>query len=113
MSNLKRNGDWNLIEISEQEFNQFKKTGTQHNSNVFAEGEATNHFHAVQTKSKTDFEIVKLPSGEYVMHIKNDAVITHPEHSLKTDLKVKKGYYKLYKGREKDWFSLATRKIVD
>jgi hypothetical protein len=111
--NIKRNGDWNLKGISEAEFTKLSAKGTRHESNVFAEGEATNHFHAVKTKSKEDFDLIKMEDGSYLMHIKKDGVITHPEHSLKTDLEVKTGYYRLYKGREKDWFSLATRKLID
>lgn len=113
--NIKRNGDWNLISIDSNEFSKLTngmKIETKDNY-IFAEGEATNHFHAIKVKDRNNLQIVKLPNGAYVFEVKEDCVITHPEHSMKTDLEVKKGYYKLYKGREKDWFSLATRKLID
>lgn len=113
MKQLKRNGDWNIKYISKKEFEKMKANGVKHTSPIFAEGEATNHFHAVKTKTEKDFELIKLPDGSYLMKLEDDAVITHPEHSLKVDLEVQKGYAILYKGREKNWFSLATKKIVD
>lgn len=111
MTNILRNGDWFMVKVDSSEL---KGELLKHEGEfVFAEGEATNHFHAIKVKDKEDLKIVRLPDGSYVFQLKKDGVATHPEHSIKTDLKIKKGTYKLTQKREKDWFQLVTRKVID
>ena len=106
-----RNGDWSFHEIDQKEYEKLVKIGKIHNSDVFAEGEATGHLHAVKTAG--NMTIHKLPDMSYVISLDDDAVATHPEHSMKVDLKVPKKKYLLYQRREKDWFSLVTRRVLD
>lgn len=81
------------------------------NQVVFARGEMTNHTHIIKTAGNMTMH--KLPDGSYVISLDDDAVATHPEHSMKVDLKVPKKKYLLYQRREKDWFSLKTRRVID
>lgn len=105
-----RNGDWNLIPTTDKlEGKELAHKGEY----VFAEGEATNHFHALKVKDKDDLRIVKLLDGSYIFELKKKGIATHPEHSLKVDLEIPAGTYKLTQRREKDWFQLVTRKVID
>lgn len=106
----KRNGDWCITRTTE------KITGKklEHNGSfIFATGEATNHHHAINVTDPKDMQIVKLPNGDYILQLKSEAVVTHPEHSLKKDLILKPGKYRLNQKRETDYFSMMTRKIID
>lgn len=104
-----RNGDWTFIPIKAKVKNPIKHNG----SYVFAEGEATGHLHKITVKEKEDMVLTKLPDGSYLVEFKSEATVTHPEHSVKNDLVIAPGTYKLIQRREKDWFSLATRKVID
>lgn len=109
MKKVKRNGDWNIIPTNEI----IKKKEEKHNGRyVFAEGEATNHFHTIVAPKPSDFKIMKTKYG-FLLEVDEEVKITHPEHSLKNDLVVAPGRYKLTQRREKDWFSLSTRKVID
>lgn len=105
-----RHGDWNLKPV-----NDIKGERIEHNSKdfVFGEGEATNHFHTLHAPAIDDMEWFKTQDGGYYVRLKNDAYATHPEHSEKVDLVVPAGTYHVYQAREKDWFSLATRRVID
>jgi len=110
MKNIKRNGDWIFVETNED------MTGKElkHNgSYVFAEGEATGHLHTICVPNIEDMTITKLPDGSYMVDIRKQANVTHPEHSLKKDITLSPRRYKLIQKREKDWFQLATRKVLD
>lgn len=105
-----RQGDWSFIQTDE------KITGKklEHNGEfVFAEGEATNHFHAIKVKNKEDMILTKMSDGSYLVTLKSKGIATHPEHSLKVDLEIPAGTYRLKQRREKDWFQLVTRKVID
>ena len=105
-----RNGDWSLKPVKASKLAK----GEEHKgSYTFAEGEATNHFHTIVAERPSDFDIVKNEDGSYILAVKSPVKITHPEHSLKNDLTVTPGTYHLYRRREKDWFTLATRKVID
>jgi hypothetical protein len=110
MKQIKRNGDWAFVETKDTpQGEEVKHDG----SFIFATGEATNHHHLISIPEVDKMKIWKLPDGSYMVDLREEATVTHPEHSLKTDIKLKPGRYKLGQRREKDWFSLATRKIVD
>ena len=105
-----RNGDWTFIEVSEKlEGKELKHNG----SFVFAEGEATGHFHTIVAPKKKDLRIVKTPNGDYMFVLESEARITHPEHSMKVDIVLPPGTYRLQQRREKDWMSMVTRKVID
>lgn len=110
MKNIKRNGDWHLVPINEEMTGEMQK---HKGSFVFAEGETTGHYHTITVSNVDDMVLTKLPDGSYMVNLKSEATLTHPEHSLKNDLKVPVGTYKLIQRREKDWFQLSTRKVID
>lgn len=110
MSKTYRNGDWTFVPTDKKMEGETQK----HNGKfIFAEGEATGHLHTIEVPKVDDMVLTKLTDGSYMVSIKTDAVVAHPEHSIKNDLVVPAGTYMLVQRREKDWFSLATRKIVD
>lgn len=104
-----RNGDWSFIPVEEVVTNTIKHNG----SFTFAEGEATGHFHTMTVNKPEDMLLSKQADGSYLVTFKSEARVTHPEHSLKNDLIIPIGTYKLVQRREKDWFQLVTRKVVD
>lgn len=107
---IKRHGDWHLVPTSEDLKGELVKNKKDF---VFAKGEATNHFHTIHVPKAEDMVVYKLPDGSYMVDLRVTAKLTHPEHSLKNDLFVLPGRYKLTQRREKDWFTLATRKVID
>jgi hypothetical protein len=105
-----RNGDWSFIPTNEKIIGEtIKHDGTF----TFAEGEATGHFHKLMVKNKDDMTFKKMPDGSYLVVLKSEGIATHPEHSLKRHLTIPPGTYKLTQRREKDWFQLITRKVLD
>jgi len=113
MRKIYRNGDWNLVLISKEEYKEAIKKSEilKHgNSFTFAEGEATGHCHTAIVPKPEDMTFHKLPNGSYLVNFTEKAILTHPQHST---LEILPSYYRLYKRREKDWFMLAIRKIQD
>ena len=105
-----RNGDWTFVQIEQTNItNPLKHNGTF----TFAEGEATGHFHRIVADKPEDLVIEKTATGDYVFVLKSKARVTHPEHSMKTDLIIEPGTYKLMQRREKDWFQNVVRKVID
>lgn len=105
-----RNGDWTFTPTKDE----VKGKEVKHNGSfIFATGEATNHHHVITVPKEEDMTLVKMPDGSFLVKFEKDAVISHPEHSMKNDLIVPAGTYRLNQRREKDWFSLTTRKIID
>lgn len=105
-----RNGDWSFIQVNEEIKGELINDS---NEFVFAEGEATGHYHKIIVKDKEDMQLVRMPDGSYLVKLIKEARITHPEHSIKKDLLVPPGTYKLKQRKEKDWFTLSTRKVID
>lgn len=111
-----RNGDWSIQKIDQEFIKKHSDKGEKINHNgeyIFAEGEATGHFHKCLVKEKDKMEFIKMPDGSYLVSLREEGVVTHPEHSEKVDLVLPVGDYIFYKRREKDWISLATRKVID
>ena len=111
-----RHGDWSFNVISEKEYKKLSERGNvqKHKGEfTFAEGEATGHFHTVKVKEKEAMEFIKMPNGSYLVKMDTEGIATHPEHSMRGDLVVPPAYYHLKQRREKDWFSLETRKVID
>lgn len=105
-----RNGDWSFIPTTEKLEGELQKHNGEY---TFAEGEATGHFHKVIVRNKENMIFTKLANGGYMVELKEEGIVTHPEHSMKSDLVVAPGRYILKQRREKDWFQLVTRKVVD
>lgn len=90
-----------------------EKIEMRDNKFTFAEGEATGHLHTLHVPSLDDMEWYKLPDGGYIVRLHTQGYATHPEHSIKTDLVVPPGMYTVKQRREKDWFSLIVRQVID
>lgn len=107
-----RHGDWSFAPIKEIP-KEAVRIEIKKNEFTFAEGEATGHFHTLHVPKMEDMEFFKMPDGSYAVKMSKDGYATHPEHSMKNDLLVPKGMYRLFQRREKDWFSLTTRRVID
>lgn len=108
-----RHGDWTFIPFTEKIPKEAKKIQLTQNNFTFAEGEATGHFHTLHVPKLEDMKFYKMPDDSYFVKILKNGYATHPEHSMKNDLIIPAGIYKLYQRREKDWFSLTTRRVLD
>lgn len=114
MINL-RHGDW-LFKQIEKLPEGLKKAENKIKSDTvfrFATGEATNHHHEVATKKAEDMEWFSDELGNYYVKFTDEALAKHPEHSVKTDLKIMPGIYKVYQAEEYDWFQDIARKVID
>lgn len=80
---------------------------------VFGVGEATNHEHALTVKDPLKMKWFKAPDGGWFVDLREEGIATHPEHSLKTDLVIAPGIYRVRQILEKDWFSGAVRRVID
>ena len=106
MTKYIRHGDVNLYEIdSLPKGLTLLKSSTEH---ILAEGETTGHMHRLKCVTKVDLYTDTL-GNRYVV-VNGKATVSHEEHKT---LEVKKGVYRIDKEREKDWFSLQTRKVID
>jgi len=105
-----RHGDWNFKPVTQTKGKKVKATS---NTFTFGEGEATNHFHRLHVPEVQDMEWTKAPDGGWYVTLHKDGYATHPEHSAKVDLVVPAGTYHVYQAKEKDWFSLAVRRVID
>lgn len=105
-----RHGDWSFIPTTEKIAGKKIETGKDF---IFGEGEATGHMHALHVPTIDDMEWYKQEDGSWMVVVKNEAYATHPEHSMKVDLKIAPGTYRVRQAREKDWFSLTTRQVID
>jgi hypothetical protein len=85
------------------------KTITHKGSFVLALGEATGHHHKITVANPSDLEIDQVEGG-YIITLKSEATITHQEH---LPIVLAPGKYRTGHEREKDWFSLATRRVID
>jgi len=104
MKNI-RHGDVDIFQITKEEV---KGEILKHKGSfILAEGETTGHHHVI-TADK--MEIRKTEHG-YILTLKSDGTLTHPEHKT---LVIPKGDYYVDKEREVDHFgSGVERKIVD
>lgn len=106
-----RHGDWTFYPTNKKQTGE--KIKLTKNEYTWAEGEATGHFHTLHTSNIEDMEWTKLPDGGYMVTLHKDGYATHPEHSERVDLVVPAGTYIIKQRREKDWFSLVTRHVID
>ena len=82
-----------------------------HNGSVtLALGEATGHHHTIYVPKPEDMNAVKTADGGWILTLKAEGVIKHQEH---LPIVIPIGTYRIGREREKDWFSLSTRKVID
>lgn len=106
MKNYLRHGDVNFHPVAKAEGEL-----VPHNGEFEVEyGEVTGHVHRLQVKNPADLEVRKDAQGNYYFHLKSEGTLSHEEHKT---IAVPKGIYKKVIEREKDWFSLAVRKVQD
>ena|SRR3990167_1014316 len=80
-------------------------------SYVLAYGEVTGHKHLLTAdRQDTSFGVVEDENGNIVLTLGKSGVLTHEEHKK---LEIQEGSYLVVHEREKDWFSMATRKVID
>lgn len=106
MKKFKHQGD---IPLYPYEGKAAGKVITHNGTFVLALGEATGHHHRIEVADVNDMEIVETDGG-FILTLKKEATITHQEH---LPIKLAPGVYRSGHEREKDWFSLSTRKVVD
>lgn len=106
MKNFKHQGDIPLYPHKGKIHGEKVKHG---GSIILAFGEATGHHHKLTVENPNDLEIVKTEGG-YILTLKSPGTITHQEH---LSITLAPGIYRSGHEREKDWFSLSTRKVVD
>ena len=85
------------------------KKETHRGSFIVGYGEATGHHHKVTVANVEDMEVVKVDGG-FILRLKSEGTVTHQEHK---PIKLAPGTYHIKHEREKDWFSLAVRKVID
>lgn len=108
MMHTYRHGDWTFSPTDEDISNPLPQTETF----TFGEGEATGHYHVAVADRPTDM-LWQRCGDEFIARVLAPVRLEHPEHSLKGDLVVPPGTYRVYRRREKDWFSMAVRKVID
>lgn len=83
----------------------------KHNGSLtLALGEATGHHHTIHVPKIEDMDAVKTADGGWILTLRAPGVLKHQEHR---DIILVPGVYRIGHEREKDWFSLATRHVVD
>lgn len=102
----RRHGDISLQPVSETEGEIVKHEGRF----VLAEGETTGHKHVLTVEKPTDLEIRKTADGRFYFDLKASGRITHQEHR---EITIMPGIYEMTHEREKDWFSLSVRRVLD
>ena len=100
-----RHGDIPLHPIRKASGTVIKHSG----SFILAEGEATGHHHRITVANPADMEIRQTAAG-YVLTLKSEGTLSHEEHGTLT---IAPGTYRIGKEREKDWFSLSVRRVID
>lgn len=104
-----RHGDWTFTPTFTDDI---RDPLPQTEKFVFGEGEATGHYH-VALAARPDDMLWERRGDEFIAKVLEPIALQHPEHSLKGDLVIPPGTYRVYRRREKDWFSLSTRRVID
>lgn len=106
MKNIYRHGDIPIHPIKEVEGKKVRHDG----SFVLAEGETTGHKHVISVQSVDDMEVRRASDGGYFLTLRTEATVSHQEHKT---IRLAPGTYRVGKEREKDWFSLSVRRVID
>ena len=113
MANIIRHGDVMLVEV--EKVPNSAKLVTKANEFVVAEGETTGHRHVIvidrpQVKLSETFIKAWQDAETRYLEVTAPAIIKHEEHKTIT---IAPGTYKQIQEREKDWFSMVVKKVVD
>lgn len=101
-----RHGDVNLAPFEgEIEGKKLRHSG----SFVLAEGETTGHKHVLTVANPNDMTI-SVEGSTFYITLETEGTLSHEEHKT---IKVPPGVYKQIQEREKDWFSLSVRRVID
>lgn len=115
--NIYRHGDWLFEPVKEIANDATEATkdmlGASGTAFTFGVGEATGHNHVATVDDITTMQWFRASDGGWYVRLNAPATLTHPEHSQVLDLVVKPGTYRVRQAREKDWFSLAVRRVID
>lgn len=103
-----RHGDWMFIPCDDAATDAVS-AGERF---TFGEGEATGHFHVAVAERPGDMLWSKR-GDEFIAKVLAPIHAEHPQHSLKVDLEIPPGTYRVVQIREKDWFSGAVRRVID
>lgn len=98
-----RHGDIFFRKVEKVEGNEVRHNG----SFVVAEGETTGHKHVVKSQG---MEIRQTADGRFYISLTEAGTLSHEEHKTIT---LPVGDYEVSNEREKDWFSISVRKVVD
>ena len=83
---------------------------THNGSYTLAYGEKTGHHHTIAVENPKAMTVQELPNGYVLLTLTEPGTITHQEH---LQITVAPGTYRVGHEREKDWFSLTTRQVID
>lgn len=100
-----RHGDIPLHPLKKASGEIIKHSG----SFVLALGEATGHHHKISVADPADMEIRQTPAG-YILVLRSEGSLSHEEHGT---ISISPGTYSVGREREKDWFSLSVRRVID
>ena len=104
--NFKHQGDVTFTKVSElPEGSKLEHSGKF----VLALGKTTGHKHVI-TADPLKMTIIETPQKLKFIFLEDTATVTHEEH---LQIVLQPGIYQVGAEREKDWFSLATRNVVD
>lgn len=85
------------------------KVLTHDGSFVLRLGETTGHKHVITESAPNTMRIVE-HNGKHYIELSAPATVTHEEHG---PIILSPGKYRVSHEREKDWFSLAIRQVID
>lgn len=83
---------------------------THDGSVTLAYGEATGHHHTIHVPKIDDMDAVKTADGGWILTLRSEGTLRHQEHK---PIVIPAGTYRIGREREKDWFALSVRKVVD
>ena len=83
---------------------------THEKGHILAAGEATGHHHTITVPKIDDMDAIRTADGGWLLTLRAEGTLVHQEHK---PIVVPIGTYRIGHEREKDWFSLAVRKVVD
>ena len=118
ITHIYRHGDWLLEAVKDiakdaQEVTKDALGKTASTSFTFGVGDATGHNHVAIVNDITKMKWYRASDGGWYVSLSEEAKLTHPEHSMVKDLVIAPGTYRVRQAKERDWFSLTTRRVID
>lgn len=77
---------------------------------VLALGEKTGHKHVITVEREEGMKLFREENGTVYAVLATPATITHEEHGL---IRLESSIWRIGREREKDWFSMAVRQVID